>query len=94
MVLQRIETTKPRRGTSVPLLDQNSPSVSQSNNVAKEMDLRGAKDIPYAGEGTIGSSSSGAPLDPNLTCTVCRETFRMGEIQKFKRHAETCSKLY
>ena len=94
MVLQRFETIKPRRGTSVPLLDQNSPSVSQSNDVAKEMDLHGAKGIPNAGDGTIGSSSSGAPFDPNLSCPVCRKTFRMGEIQKFKRHVETCSKLY
>ena len=78
----------------MPLLDQNSPSVSQSNDVAKEIDLHGAKDIPYAGDGTIGSSSSGAPLDPNLTCPVCRETFRMGEIQKFKCHAETCLLMF
>ena len=73
---------------------QNRQSVSQSNDIAKEMDLHGAKDILYAGDGTIGSSSSVVPIDPNLTCPVCRETFRMGEIQKFKRHAETCSKRY
>ena len=88
---------QPRLGTSVPQSHwpvQNRQSVSQSNDVAKEMDLHGAKDILQAGDGTIGSSSSGAPLDPNLTCPVCRETFKMGEIQKFKRHAETCSKRY
>ena len=31
-----------------------------------------------------------APLDPNLKCPVCGNIFKKGEIQKFKRHAETC----
>lgn len=31
-----------------------------------------------------------APLDPNLICPTCGLQFRLGEIQKFKRHASTC----
>eukprot|EP00731_Ephydatia_muelleri_P039070 Em1081g2a len=31
-----------------------------------------------------------APLDPNLTCPVCRVTFRKGEIQSYKRHVAAC----
>ena len=31
-----------------------------------------------------------APLDPNLTCPVCRGRFRKGEIQSYKRHVAAC----
>ena len=32
-----------------------------------------------------------APFDPNLVCPSCGLRFRIGEIQKFKRHAGTCT---
>ena len=32
-----------------------------------------------------------APYDPNLVCPSCGLEFRIGEIQKFKRHASTCT---
>ena len=31
------------------------------------------------------------PFDPNLVCPMCRRQFRIGEIQKFKRHVNTCT---
>ena len=30
------------------------------------------------------------PYDPNLMCPMCMKRFRIGEIQKFKRHVNTC----
>ena len=30
------------------------------------------------------------PYDPNLMCPMCMKKFRIGEIQKFKRHVNTC----
>ena len=30
------------------------------------------------------------PFDPNLVCPMCRKQFRIGEIQKFKHHVNTC----
>lgn len=31
------------------------------------------------------------PFDPNLVCPMCRRQFRIGEIQKFRRHVNTCT---
>ena len=31
------------------------------------------------------------PFDPNLVCPMCRKKFRIGEIQKFKKHVSTCT---
>ena len=32
------------------------------------------------------------PFDPNLVCPTCKKQFRIGEIQKYKRHANGCGK--
>ena len=31
------------------------------------------------------------PFDPNLVCPMCKKQFRIGEIQKFRRHVNTCT---
>ena len=31
------------------------------------------------------------PMDPNLVCPICGKNFRIGEIQKFRKHFEECS---
>ena len=31
------------------------------------------------------------PYDPNLVCPMCRKRFRIGGIQKFRRHVNTCT---
>lgn len=41
--------------------------------------------------GMKGVGGVEAPFDPNLVCPTCRLGFRIGEIQKFKRHAATCT---
>ena len=30
------------------------------------------------------------PLDPNLICPICHKNFRIGQIQKFKKHVDSC----
>ena len=30
------------------------------------------------------------PLDPNLVCPLCHKNFRIGQIQKFKKHVDNC----
>ena len=45
-------------------------------------------------ESLVGPGGKGgveAPFDPNLVCPSCGLKFRIGEIQKFKRHAATCT---
>ncbi len=31
------------------------------------------------------------PFDPNLVCFKCGRQFRLGEIQKYKKHVSSCS---
>ena len=31
-----------------------------------------------------------APFDPNLVCPMCMKPFRIGEIQKFRKHVLDC----
>ena len=31
------------------------------------------------------------PFDPNLVCPMCRKQFRIGEIQRYRRHVNTCT---
>lgn len=33
------------------------------------------------------------PFDPNLVCPKCKKQFRVGEIQKYRKHFESCLKL-
>ena len=55
---------------------------------------RAARNIKkqIAGQESQAGAKGGvqAPLDPNLICPSCGLQFRIGEIQKFKRHASTC----
>ena len=32
-----------------------------------------------------------APIDPNLVCQMCRRGFKIGEIQKYRRHVASCT---
>ena len=38
----------------------------------------------------LQSFSPQAPLDPNLICPMCRQQFRIGEIQKYRQHVQHC----
>ena len=36
------------------------------------------------------TSLEGAPMDPNLVCPMCAQGYRVGEIQKYRRHVKSC----
>ena len=38
----------------------------------------------------LQSLSPQAPLDPNLICPMCRQQFKIGEIQKYRQHVKHC----
>ena len=38
----------------------------------------------------LESFSPQAPFDPNLICPMCRQQFRIGEIQKYRQHVQHC----
>ena len=35
-------------------------------------------------------SVQGAPMDPNLVCPMCGNGYRVGEIQRYRRHVKSC----
>ena len=43
------------------------------------------------GDEGVSQYDANAPLDPNLTCPYCREGFRKGEIQNYRRHVSSCA---
>ena len=55
-----------------------------ASNIKKQI---GGRDSPAG----VKSRVEMAPYDPNLVCPSCGYKFRIGEIQKFKRHAATCT---
>jgi hypothetical protein len=40
---------------------------------------------------SIQSGLQSLPPDPNLQCVMCGKVFKIGQIQNFKRHSETCT---
>lgn len=40
---------------------------------------------------SISSGLQSIPPDPNLECVLCGKVFKIGQIQNFKRHSETCT---
>ena len=77
----------------------NSPTGDgNENTLEKGIDgdiRRAARNVKKQMAGREPSVGGGggveAPYDPNLTCPSCGLKFRIGEIQKFKRHASTCT---
>ena len=47
-----------------------------------------AKDVERKPDTSLGELM---PFDPNLVCPTCGWNFRMGEIQKFRRHVPNCT---
>ena len=40
---------------------------------------------------SISSGLQSIPPDPNLECVLCGKVFKIGQIQSFKRHSDTCT---
>ena len=69
---------------------------ANENTLEKGIDgdiRRAARNIKKQMGGKESSVGGGveAPYDPNITCPSCGFRFRIGEIQKFKRHMSTCT---
>ena len=57
-----------------------------------EIHQEAAEVIHEVSGGTFDASTDRRrPYDPNLVCPMCRRRFRIGEIQKFRRHVNTCT---
>ena len=52
---------------------------------------RAAKDVMESDSGALQTlGDEDIPYDPNLICPKCNLNFRIGEIQKYRRHVPTC----
>lgn len=94
--MQVSANSQPYLGTSVP---QPRQPVQEPNPADQSIDLAKGIDADIINvvdqlqaEGKASNESADAPLDPNLTCPVCRTVFRKGEIQAFRRHVKLCDK--
>ncbi len=75
----------------------NSQRLKQNSNVQENILLQGihrdikdaAKFVIHEGD-ELESMAPDAPFDPNLICPLCMRNFRVGEIQKYKKHVDTC----
>ena len=71
--------------------DQESNSLlqgidSEIHQAAKNIKTKVGDDL------SLPASGDDVPFDRNLVCPVCRVQFRLGEIQKFRKHVEICHK--
>ncbi len=88
-------TPLPRRNSKENL--PNAPRPKQSSSVQENILLQGidrdikdaAKFVIHEGD-ELESMGPNAPFDPNLICPLCMRNFRVGEIQKYRKHVNTC----
>ena len=73
-----------------------APSKPYSEQMQKSTDLAEGIDDDISamvrGRMDVDVTAECAPLDPNLKCPFCGTMFKKGEIQKFKCHAEACTR--
>ncbi len=85
-------TPLPRRNSKENLL--NAPRPKQSSSVQENILLQGIdRDIKDAAKFVIhewDELGPNAPFDPNLICPLCMHNFRVGEIQKYRKHVNAC----
>lgn len=86
--------------------DDTNTSTDSENDILPEDDehsnqlQRGVDDDIHKQAAAVMKQVSGSrhqvktnvwrPYDPNLICPMCMKKFRIGEIQKFKRHVNIC----
>ena len=85
---QPVQATRP---------DQPVPRVKEDTNVQENVLLQGIDDDIHQAVEEVQNeddeneaSLSGVPFDPNLVCPLCMKQFRLGEIQKYKKHVGKC----
>ena len=70
-----------------------NPSGLQENVLIARIDREiqdVAKGVIHGGQGEQ-SLALDAPIDPNLVCQMCRRGFKIGQIQKYRRHVASCT---
>ncbi len=95
LALEVQPTPLPRRNSKENLPPSQRPK--QNSNVQENILLQGidrdikdaAKSVFHEGD-ELESIAPNAPFDPNLICPLCMRNFRVGEIQKYKKHVNTC----
>ena len=80
---------------SLPLnFKRDDDSDEEEENVTREIrEIAGEIIEETSGNRTIKTNIH-KPLDPNLVCPTCKKQFRIGEIQKLRRHAKECDKRF
>ena len=78
-------------GLSSPTGDGRANANENTLEKGIDGDIRRAAKKQMGGKESSVGGGVEAPYDPNLTCPSCGFRFRIGEIQKFKRHASTCT---
>jgi len=79
-----------------------TPNTSQPNRgmESSRLDIGIEREIYHVAKDVMKSDSEPpqtlgdveVPYDPNLICPKCHLKFRIGEIQKYRRHVKTCGK--
>ena len=80
---------------TVPEPRQHIPSGPQENaliqGISTEIHTVAADVVKQVEQNPeLKSLSPQAPFDPNLICPLCRWQFRIGEIQKYRKHVKSC----
>ena len=85
-------TPIPRRNSGGNLETHNRQLSEVQENVLLQdinKDIKeAAQYVIHEGEEAIANE---APFDPNLICPLCMRNFRVGEIQKYRKHVNSCS---
>ena len=71
-----------------PLLPHTHYSIQQQQHINLMENVK-IRDNPKAVDNTKTKKDEerdDRPLDPNLVCPTCKQQFRIGEIQEFKKH--------
>jgi len=78
----------------LPEQRQKQSSVQQDENrLMKGLDTEihdTAADVEANVQSKEDESLQDAPMDPNLVCPMCGHGYRVGEIQRYRRHVKSC----
>ena len=93
---QSLDSESSDRRRDVETANVEDSITQYENPLQKELDdeihLQAAEVIQEVSGGRRNvKTDNQRPFDPNLVCPMCRRQFRIGEIQKFKKHVNTCT---
>ena len=76
---------------SLPLhLKRDDNDSDEGENVTKEIREIAGEIMEETSGNRMIKTNLQKPIDPNLVCPTCNKQFRIGEIQKLRRHAKEC----